>query len=273
MTSLALSHDVLRSDTRNEIVTATASEKGIVSGTEIVSVIAVTASVVSAAIETVNVNGIVTASASENESVVEEMKKEHGAAADGKNANALAITNENAAVGAMLARLAIVRMPATNHPEKYSDGEAATVTVGSDANETKEQQQTWPLTNMKAVCGLHPLWEYHLPRLLRPRLFREVPRMNDDGAAVVVSVTASATGTVRETVTMAAVAAVVEAIASVDEAEMTDMLREEAAEECGWAMRTSGLVGGCKHILIFLVCYLTRSLIDLFCFFISTMYA
>jgi len=255
--NLALGHGVLRSDTQNEIVTVTASEKGIVNGTEIVSVIVVTASVVSAAIEIVNANGIVSASASENENVVQEMKKEHAAAADEKNANALANMNENAAVGATLARLPVGTTPATNHPEKYYDGEAATVTAENVANETKELQETWLLTNMKAVYDLHPLWEYHLPRLLRPRPSQEVPRMKDDGEVVVVSVTASATGTVRETVTMAAVAAAaVEAIASVDEAEMTDMVKEEAVEECGWATRTSGLVGGCKHILVFLWCFI-----------------
>lgn len=81
--------------------------------------------------------------------------------------------------------------------------------------------------------------------------------MSDDGAAVVASASASVTGTVRETVIMAAVAVVVVvAIASADEAEMTGMVKEEeeVVEECGWGMRTRGLVGGCKHILIFLWC-------------------
>lgn len=252
--SLVLSHGV-RSDTRNGIVTVTVNEKGTVSGTEIVTaVIAVTASVVSAARETVNANGIGTA----NESVVEETRKEHEAAADEKNANALVNTNENAAVVATLARLAIGTTPATSHPEKYYDGEAATVTAESGANETKEQRQTWLPTNMKAVYDLHRLWAYHLPRPLHPRLSPEVPRMSDDGAAVVASASASVsvTGTVRETVTMAAVAVVVVAIASADEAEMTGMVKEEeeVVEECGWGMRTRGLVGGCNHILIFLWC-------------------
>lgn len=235
--SLVLSHGV-RSGTRNGIEIVTVNEKGTVSGTEIVTaVIAVTASA--------------------NENVVEETRKEHEAAADEKNANALVNTNENAAVVATLARLVIGTTPVTNHLEKYYDGVAATVTAESGANETKEQRQTWLPTNMKAVYGLHRLWAYHLHRLLRPRLSPEVPRMSDDGAAVVASASASVTGTVRETVIMAAVAVVVVAIASADEAEMTDMVKEEeeeVVEECGWGMRTRGLVGGCKHILIFLWC-------------------
>lgn len=136
--SLVLSQGV-RSGTRNGIETVTVNEKGTVSGIEIVTaVIAVTVSVVSAVRETVNANGIGTASANEN--VVEETKKEHEAAADEKNANALVNTNENAAVVATLARLVIGTTPVMNHLEKYYDGEVATVTAESGANETKEQR-------------------------------------------------------------------------------------------------------------------------------------
>ena len=136
--SLVLSHAV-RSDTQNGIVTVTVNEKGTVNGTEIVIVvIALTANVVSAARETANANGIATAN--ENESAVE-TRKGHEVAADEKNANALVNTNENAAAVVTLARLAIETMPVTNHPEKYYDGEAAIVTAGSGANETREQQQ------------------------------------------------------------------------------------------------------------------------------------
>lgn len=97
--------------------------------------------------------------------------------------------------------------------------------------------------------------------------------MSEDGAAAVASASASVTGTVREIVTMAAVAVVV-AIASADEVEMTDMAKEEeeVVEEHGWGMRTRGLVGVCKHILIFLEC-LILSLIDLFRLFFSSIYA
>ena len=96
--------------------------------------------------------------------------------------------------------------------------------------------------------------------------------MSEDGAAAVASASASVTGTVRETVIMAAVAVV--AIASADEAEMTDMAKEEeeVVEEHGWGMRARGLVGVCKHILIFLEC-LILSLIDLFRLFFSSIYA
>lgn len=251
-----LNHGV-PSGTRNEIetVTESANEKENETGTETGIV---TASVVSAANEIVNENGTATATAKENESVVEETRKEHAVAADGKSANALVNTNGNVAVEATLAQLVIETTPVMNHPEKsYDEVVTAMKTAdGSAANETKEQR-TWhqaAATNMKAVYGLHRLWVHHLRRLLRLHLSLEVPRMSDDGAVVV---SANVTGTVREIETIiataaqraAAVVAAAADIASVDEGEMMeDMVKVVVVGECGWATRARGLDVGCKHM-------------------------
>lgn len=102
---------------------------------------------------------------------------------------------------------------------------------------------------MKGVYDRRRPWEGHPRLLLHLRLSQEVPRKNKDGA---VAVSASASVTVIEavietTIAKVVVVAAVVVIASVDAPETKDMVKEDE-EECGWAVRASGLDGECKSI-------------------------